>query len=124
MTGCLLVGATVLSLAQPGFSLSWEHSVEKIEWREDWAIEGQDLILTRVAIKGSGAGMDPADEARLENGWWVWEPDSRLPELRLAASGATGSGWQLCSGGECRELGTTPDAPIRIAPCGGNDGNG
>lgn len=117
MGTCLIVGATVLSLAQPGFTLSWEHSVEKVEWRENWILDGPELVLTRAAIKGSGAGMEPADDARLEAGWWVWSPRTRLRELHLAASGATGGGWRLCSAGQCTQLGTSPGHALRLAPC-------
>ncbi|MFN4170699.1 MAG: DUF1850 domain-containing protein [Pseudorhodobacter sp.] len=119
MTACLMAGAVALTLAAPAFTLHWTHSVEKVEWREDWRIAAEMLTLTRVAIKGSGAGMEPAGDARLENGWWVWAPMTSLPALTLAASGATGAGWILCSGGKCHELGAAPGEPIRLAPCGG-----
>lgn len=114
-----MIGAAMITLAAPDFTLSWIHSVEKIAWVEDWTIEDTSLRLTRVAIKGSGAGMEPDDSARLENGWWVWNPDMSVPLLRLAASGKTGAGWTLCSGPECRELGATASAPLIVQPCGG-----
>jgi len=119
MTACLMAGAVALTLAGPDFTLHWTHSVEKVEWREDWRIGATSLTLTRVAIKGSGAGMDPDPAARLEQGWWVWKPMTTLPALTLAASGATGAGWTLCSGAKCHELGAAPGEPIRLAPCGG-----
>lgn len=119
MTGCLLIGASLVSLAASDFTLRWTHSVEKIEWVETYRIDGPMFHLTRVAIKGSGAGMEPADDARLEHGWYVWNPDVTLPSLTLAASGATGSGWHLCSGAECREIGSNPGAPLTLRPCGG-----
>lgn len=118
MSSCLLIGAAMLSLAAPVFTLSWTHSVEKVAWVETWQIEGPALRLTRVAIKGSGAGMEPADDARLEEGWWVWNPENTvLPGLMLAASGATGAGWQLCSGNECHEIGETAGAALSVRPC-------
>lgn len=119
MSVCLWAGATIAVLAAPDFSLSWQHSVEKTEWREDWQAVPGGLRLDRAAVKGSGAGMEPADGARLEGGWWVWSPASPLvvPELVLAASGATGGAWVLCSGGECRELGAKPGQALRLAPC-------
>lgn len=118
MSGCLLIGAAVLALAAPEFTLSWTHSVEKVAWVETWMTEGDSLRLTRVAIKGSGAGMEPADDARLESGWWVWNPHNTvLQGLTLAASGATGAGWKLCSGGECQEIGATAGAALSLRPC-------
>lgn len=120
MSVCLLAGAVTLTLAGADFSLSWRHSVEKVDWREDWRIEAEGLRLIRAAVKGSGAGMEPGEGARLEAGWWVWQPTAPpVAELWLAASGATGAGWTLCSGGECREIGTEAGQAIRLAPCGG-----
>lgn len=120
MSGCLMVGAAAIALAGQGFTLSWQHSVEKIEWRESWEVLPGGLHLTEARVKGSGAGMEPGDGARLQDGWWVWTPDlPPVPDLELAASGATGGGWTLCSGGSCRTLGTEPGAPVRLAPCDG-----
>ena len=117
---CLLVGATALSLASGGFDLSWTHSVEKTGWREHWVVEGRALRLTEAAVKGSGAGMEPGPEARLEDGWWVWTPEMpAVPELVLASSGATVSAWRLCHDAECMELGAMAQEPIRIKPCQG-----
>lgn len=117
MTACLMVGAALLGLTSPSFTLRWTHSVEKIDWVETYQITGQTLTLTRAAIKGSGAGMEPADSAKLENGWWVWSPNQTLPSLTLAASGATGGGWHLCADGTCQDLGTAAGKPITLKPC-------
>ena len=118
MTTCLMAGAVALTLAAPDFTLTWRHSVEKVEWRESWRVEAGRLRLVEAAVKGSGAGMEPGDGARLDNGWWVWSPDlAPVPDLLLAASGATGQGWRLCSGAECHDLGAAAGEPIRLAPC-------
>jgi hypothetical protein len=114
---CLAVAGAAWILASPVFILGWTHSVEKTGWQETWEIGAEGLTLTEARVRGSGAGMDPGDGARLEDGWWVWEPRLTVPELMLAASGATVSGWDLCSGGECRELGHDPAAAITLAPC-------
>lgn len=115
---CLMVGLTALTLATGQFDLTWRHSVERTEWRESWAVEQGALRLTGAAVKGSGAGMDPGPGAILEGGWWLWRPDlGPVPELRLAASGATGGGWRLCADGRCRDLGVAPGDGIRLAPC-------
>ena len=118
---CLLVSATAtttLTLASASFDLNWRHSVEKTEWRETWIVDGGRLHLTEAAVKGSGAGMDPGDGARLIDGWWVWAPDlAPLPDLTLAASGATGGGWRICDGITCHEIGADPGQAITLAPC-------
>ena len=117
MTSCLMLGATLLALSSPEFTLRSTHSVEKIDWVETWQITTPSLTLTRVAIKGSGAGMEPADDARLQGGWWVWNPGQTVPELHLAASGATASGWHFCTASGCQDLGTDPGSPITLKPC-------
>lgn len=118
MSGCLLAGTMAIALAPGGaFSIEWSHSVEKIRWHEDWQLAPEGLILRRAAVKGSGAGMEPGPGGHLEDGWWVWVPD--LPpqrELRLAASGETGQGWQVC-GTECVTLGADAGAPLILRPC-------
>jgi hypothetical protein len=115
---CLMVGAAVLSLASGQFELSWRHSVEKTEWRESWVVANGALTLTKAAVKGSGAGMDPGPGAVLTDGWWIWAPAlGPVPALQLAASGATGGGWHLCADGTCRDLGAVSGDGIRLAPC-------
>lgn len=117
---CLLVGATALTLASAGFDLTWRHSVEKTEWRESWVVEDGRLRLSEAAVKGSGAGMEPGPEARLQGGWWVWTPDlAPVASLTLAASGATGAGWRLCDAAACHDIGAAAGAPLRLAPCDG-----
>ena len=91
-----------LSLA--AFTLAWTHSVEKIEWQEDWRITPQGLELVQARVKGSGAGMEPPPEARLVGGWFQWHPlRPPMPELVLGNSGAAGE-WRLCHEGSCRTL--------------------
>lgn len=115
---CLLAGAVALTLSGDAFSLSWTHSVERVEWREDWRIEGNALRLTRAAIKGSGAGMEPGENAVLQDGWWIWSPDlPPQPQLLLAASGLTPSAWQICDGDACQQIGADPGAAIALKPC-------
>lgn len=113
-----MVAGAAIALASPDFTLEWTHSVEKIEWREDWQVTGNRLHLTRAAVKGSGAGMEPGPDAVLQDGWWVWAPDlPPQPELLLAASGATVSSWHLCDGQRCHDLGKDPGKPVAVRPC-------
>jgi hypothetical protein len=106
MSLCLAGTAAALSLVVPAFTLSWTHSVEKIEWQERWRVDGPSLVLEQSRVRGSGAGMEPPDDARLEQGVWVAPGHlAPLPVLRLAVSGATGSGWQWCAEGfGCHDL--------------------
>lgn len=116
-----MIGAAALSLAAPEFSLAWSHSVEHVEWREDWRIEDDQLRLVSARVKGSGAGMEPGPDAVLKDGWWRWPSSLRVPELALGASGATGEGWRFCADGACRELGAAAGPAVVIKPCGAGE---
>jgi hypothetical protein len=106
----VLVGAT--------FTLSWTHSVEKTRWEEDWRVTSAGLQIVEARIQGSGAGMEPPEESRLENGWWVYAPDMKaLPRLVLAASGATGEGWTICDKGSCIVFRAAADDPVVLRGC-------
>lgn len=51
-------------------TLRWIHSIEHEPWQETYVVEGDHLILTEVAIKSYGAGVDadPGGETTIENG--------------------------------------------------------
>jgi hypothetical protein len=117
---CVLAAGKTLVLAIAGFTLSWTHSVERTEWRESWSVTPAGLVLTEARVKGSGAGMEPGEGAQRRDGWWVWQPSAPpVPELVLAASGATASSWRLCHDGGCLDLGGEAAAPVLIAACPG-----
>lgn len=122
---CVATAAAVLSWHTSVFTLSWTHSVEKTEWQESWSIEDDALVLKEARVKGSGAGMDPGEGARLEKGWWVWQPSlPPIPSLNLSASGATVSPWTLCAGNECMALGEESGETIRLWSCNEAAGDG
>lgn len=117
MSLCLLVAGKPLLLASAVFTLGWTHSVEKTEWVETWRIEANSLVLESARVKGSGAGMEPGENARFENGWWVWPVNRAHPSIRLAASGKTAGGWRLCADGECKVIGQEASAALTLEPC-------
>lgn len=118
MSLCIIAGGKAVTLAAAAFTLSWTHSVERTEWREAWLVTPAGLELTQARVKGSGAGVDPPADARLENGWWVYAPAvPPVPRLVLAASGATASGWRLCVENDCMMLGAQPAVPVVVEPC-------
>lgn len=115
MSLCIASAGSVVTLLAGSFSLSWIHSVEKTEWVEHWQAEGNRLALVSAHVKGSGAGVDLPPDAVWEDGGWTYHPAlSPLPQLSLAASGATTSGWQLCTADTCVELGKMADGDITI----------
>lgn len=119
MTGlCVLAAGKASFIAASLFTLSWQHSVEKVRWEEDWRVTPLGLEIVEARVRGSGAGMEPPQDARLVDGWWVYRPAvAPVPELYLAASGATSDGWRLCTPGECITVGATRSQPVRLAAC-------
>ena len=104
MSVCLASVGVVKTLLVAAFTLAWTHSIEKVEWQEDWRITSQGLELVRARVKGFGAGMEPPPEARLVDGWFQWHPKrAPMPEVVLGNSGAAGE-WRFCSDGICRTL--------------------
>ncbi|WP_449379376.1 DUF1850 domain-containing protein [Bradyrhizobium sp. UFLA05-112] len=109
---CLLSAGSVKALALTGFTLVWTHSIEKVDWQEDWRITPAGLELVQARVKGSGAGMEPPPEARLIDGWFQWQPKrSPMQEVVLGNSGVAGE-WRLCSEGQCRTLSEIFGHPI------------
>ncbi len=118
MALCILSGGIAKALTVSLFSLSWTHSVQKTEWREDWAVTPSGLELRQAAVKSSGAGMEPGADAVLKEGWWVWHPKlAAQPQVSLAASGTTPGGWTLCYAGGCLELGTKAGEDVVLERC-------
>jgi hypothetical protein len=109
---CLASAGVVKALSVAAFTLAWMHSIEKVEWQEDWRVTPNGLELAQARVKGSGAGMEPPPEARLVNGWFQWQPKrAPMPQVALGNSGAAGE-WRLCSGGKCRTLSEIFGHPI------------
>lgn len=100
-----MVVAAGLAVATPSdhFTLAWTHSVEKVEWREDWRVESGRLRLYQASVMGSGAGMEPPPGAVLQAGRWVWHPHVVMEEIVLARSDFTAD-WRLCVDGSCSDL--------------------
>ena len=109
---CLASAGVVKTLAVAAFTLMWTHSIEKVDWQEDWRVTPRGLELVEARVKGSGAGMEPAADARLIDGWFQWRPKrAPLPELALGNSGVAGE-WRLCSDGQCRTLSDILGHPV------------
>ena len=100
MSLCLVGAGVAVSIAAQAFSLSWTHTTEKTEWREEWRVEGEELVLQKAGVKGSGAGMEPPPEAQLEGGFYVWRPETRESVLTLRRDPHAGD-WTLCAEGRC-----------------------
>ncbi|BET25436.1 uncharacterized protein DUF1850 [Limnobacter thiooxidans] len=100
MSLCVFIaGKSAACLAGLLFSLSWTHSIEKTQWVEHWKISGEQLSLRETFVKGSGAGIDPAPHAVLQDGWYRWKPLQavELTSISLANSELTPDNWKLCA---------------------------
>ena len=115
---CVLAAGKASVIATSLFTLSWQHSVEKVRWEEDWRVTPLGLEIVEARVRGSGAGMEPPEGARLVDGWWIYAPAvAPVPELFLAASGATAGGWRLCTAEDCITVGATASQPVRLSAC-------
>ena len=101
---CLAAGTLVATLAVNNFTLAWMHSIEKVRWEEDWHTETGALVIDQARIRGTGAGMEPPENAVLEDGVWHYQPAKiRHEVLRLTHSPYV-RGYEFCSGGQCQPL--------------------
>ena len=127
MPVCVAAGSVVVALAIESFTLAWTHSIEKLRWEEDYRVEGTALRLTEARIRGSGAGMEPPDGARLdEHGVWHYVPAlAPLAVLRLTQSSYT-RGYELCHGTKCTPLTEIvpglPEGVVELGACAGAPG--
>jgi hypothetical protein len=122
MALCLAAGALTASLAAQAFTLSWMHTVEKIEWQESWRVEAEGLVLIASRVKGSGAGMEVPAGAVAAGGWFhFWPERPPLRQFVLARAAAAGD-YALCWDGGCLPLARLvprdPDqTPVVLFPC-------
>ncbi|MGQ0684717.1 DUF1850 domain-containing protein [Bradyrhizobium sp.] len=111
---CLASAGAVKVLAVTAFTLAWTHSIERVEWQEDWRTTAAGLELVEARVKGSGAGMEPPPQARLSGGWFRWKPARPATgEVTLGNSGAAGE-WRLCADGKCRTLSEILGRPVGV----------
>lgn len=115
---CLGAALGVAEAAVPAqdFTLAWTHSVEKVAWEEDWQVLADGRLgVVAARVRGSGAGMEPPDDAVLTDGVWTYRPKvPPQPALRLTRSHHTAD-YRLCWQGGCVAL----DRLLPIGEAGG-----
>ena len=117
---CLKSATAAAAIATSHFTLSWMHSVEKVRWTEHWRVTPAGLVVDEASIEGSGAGMDPPDDAVFRDGAWHYRPRvPPQPAVTLAASRFTPP-HTLCARGRCRPLGrwVPGPGPVTLSVCG------
>lgn len=120
MAVCLATATASVKLVVVGFSLVWTHSIEKIDWQENWQVTAGGLSLVSATIRGSGAGMEVPDGAVWHDGAWTYQQPLLVPALRLTRSPYVPD-YRLCLPGEpCRPLSQwiAPDDTVTtVSPC-------
>ncbi len=90
------------------FTLAWMHTIEKVRWEEDYAVESvaEGAVLKAVAarVRGSGAGMEPPPDAQLRNGWYHYTPQISHPKVLRLTRSSFAVDYEFCSDGFCRPL--------------------
>jgi hypothetical protein len=103
---CLVAGGFQAEVPVDHFTLRWQHSIEKIDWEEDYRIVGGWLFLGRARVRGSGAGMEPPPGAYYAKGVWHYRPapDLRWTRSLLLTRSEFARDYDLCIAGICQPL--------------------
>jgi hypothetical protein len=103
---CLMAGTVQAEIPVQRFTLRWQHSIEKIDWEEDYTIAGAWLFLSSARVRGSGAGMEPARGSYYAKGVWHYQPapDMRWTRQLLLARSEFARDYELCLDGACQPL--------------------
>ncbi|TAN53641.1 MAG: DUF1850 domain-containing protein [Rhodospirillales bacterium] len=101
------------------YTLIWTHSVEKIEWQEDWVARRGKLVLVEARVQGSGAGMEPGVNAVLKDGYWRWKPKLAPLERLILSRSYYAANYRLCHEGSCEVLkDKSPEEPyVELSAC-------
>jgi hypothetical protein len=123
---CLVAGNLQVEIPTNRFTLRWQHSIEKIDWEEDYLVAGDWLFLDSARVRGSGAGMEPPVGSFYAKGVWQYrpEPDMRWTRSLQLTRSEFARDYDLCVNGTCQALskwipiaaGTTSLMPCRISP--------
>lgn len=121
---CLVAGDSQAQIPARQFTLRWQHSIEKINWEEDYILAGDWMYLSSARIRGSGAGMEPPPGAFFAKGVWHYRPtpDMRWTRRLLLTRSEFARDYELCINGKCHPLshwipvsaGTTTAAPCEV----------
>ena len=103
---CLVAGNIHVEIPARHFTLRWQHSIEKIDWEEDYVIAGDWLFLASARIRGSGAGMEPPLDSFYSKGVWHYRPasDIRWVHNQLLTRSEFVRDYDLCIDGKCRPM--------------------
>jgi hypothetical protein len=109
-------GATLLTVDVRGGSnvtLAYTHSVEKTPVRDEYTVEGTTLNNTKMRFQSYGWGLPSRADVRLEDGWFVFDPDGQYESINIQPAAVAGH--RLYVDGEPYDLVGLSDDPVRIA---------
>ncbi|GHC27943.1 hypothetical protein GCM10010082_21470 [Kushneria pakistanensis] len=93
------------------FSLCWQHSVEREDWIETFALSKGAIRVVSSRFKTFGAGVpDTGQASRLEQGWVVLDDIAR-PVDPLLVQAAAREHYRMGYGGYWLDLGALGPAP-------------
>lgn len=120
---CLVAGALSVKVPADHFTLVWRHSIEKMDWSEDYVVKGDTLLLKAAHVQGDGAGMDPPPDSVFDpaHAYWTYHPKvPPLPSLNLARSHFT-QDYRFCVDGTCRPMNDlvpiSAGGSLTVEPC-------
>lgn len=122
MNGICLVAGLLLAPLGDHITLRWQHSIEKVRWEEDYRLEAGALLLTEARVRGTGAGMEPPEQAVFEGGEWHYRPAlPPLPQLELRQSPYVAP-YTICTERRCALVtawlpGLPEEAILVLKPC-------
>ena len=122
---CLAAGNAHAEIPVHQFTLRWQHSIEKIDWEEDYVVAGHWLFLESARVRGSGAGMEPPVGSYYSNGVWRYRPapNMRWSQSLLLTRSEFARDYDICIQGRCRPMadwvpiasGNTTLTPCKVA---------
>ncbi|WP_276261390.1 DUF1850 domain-containing protein [Haloglomus litoreum] len=94
-------------------TLAYTHSVEKTPVRDIYTVTGTALDNTEMRFRSYGWGLPAREAVRLEDGWFVFDPDRRYEAFNLQPAAVAGH--RLYVDGEPYDLVARSDDPVRIS---------
>lgn len=128
---CLTAGLISVFLGNE-ITLTWQHSVEKIIWQEDYVATENAVVVVNGRVRGTGAGMEiPKGAVQITDknspnyGAWQYQiPNNKFAKINLTHSQYTAP-YSFCNKSSCKTINqlipNIPDyAVIELTTCKNN----
>lgn len=94
-------------------TLAYTHSVEQTPVRDEYTVDGTTLDNTGMRFQSYGWGLPSRADVRLEDGWFVFDPDREYEAVHVQPAAVAGH--RLYVDGDPYDLVARSDDPVRIA---------